>query len=116
MTATPYANALAPLSRLRGVLGCLVVDGDDGIIIDAVLQYGIAGEAVAALAASLYRKARRSSAAAGLGDVTFLRLEAERGHLFAAGRGELVLVLIAEERANVGLVRVEMLKAVRGLA
>jgi nitroreductase len=54
--------------------------------------------------------------AAGLGEVGLLRLEGERGHVFAVGRGELVLVAVADAGVNIGLVRAEMLKAVEVLA
>lgn len=113
---TAYAELLAPLSRQRGVLGCMVVDAADDIIVDSVAHVGVRASAVAALAASLHRKARQSAAAAQLGAVRFLRLEAERGHLFAVGRGDLVIVILAEPGVNVGLVRVEMLRAVESLA
>ena len=70
----------------------------------------------AALAASLFRKARLSSTAARLGSVSFLQLDAERGRICAAGgRGELVIVVVADASANVGLIRVELLKALETL-
>ena len=36
--------------------------------------------------------------------------EAE-GHVCAAGKTEMVLVIVADARANIGLIRMEMLKA-----
>ena len=113
--SSPFEQPLAALIRERGVIGCLVVGERDGIIVDASLQVGVDGSAVAALAASLYRRARLSARAAGLGDVSFLQLEAERGHIWAAGRGELVLVTIAESRAQVGRVRAVMLQLAEAL-
>ncbi|MFL5578454.1 MAG: roadblock/LC7 domain-containing protein [Gemmatimonadaceae bacterium] len=110
-----FSDLLSALVRQRGVLGSMVVSESDGIVVDSNLQIGVRGPAVAALAASLYRKARLSSLAAGLGESTFLQLEAERGRVCAVGRGDLVLVAVAEPRANVGLIRVEMLKAVETL-
>jgi predicted regulator of Ras-like GTPase activity (Roadblock/LC7/MglB family) len=109
---TPFAQVLAALTRQRGVLGSMVVSESDGIIVDSNLQIGVKGSVVAALTASLYRKARLSSNAAGLGEATFVQLDAVRGRVCAAGRNDLVLVTIAELRANVGLIRVEMLKSV----
>ena len=115
MSATPFAETLAQLTRQRGVLGSMVVSEADGIVVDSNLQIGIRGSVVAALAASLYRKARLSSQAAGLGTAAFLQLEAQRGRVCAVGRGDLLLVTVAESRANVGLIRVEMLRAVEVL-
>lgn len=116
MTPTSqYAEMLGGLIRHRGVKGCLVVGESDGLVVDSTLQWGVNGTTFAALAASLYRKARRASQAAGFGDANFVQLEAERGRLCAVGRGDLVLVVVAELRVNVGLVRVDMLKAARVL-
>lgn len=111
MSATPFAEVLSTLTRQRGVLGSMVVSESDGIVVDSNLQIGIKGNVVAALAASLYRKARLSAEAAGLGSAAFLQLEAQRGRVCAVGRGDLLLVTVAESRANVGLIRVEMLRA-----
>ena len=114
--STPFAAILAPLIRHRGVKGCMVVGEDDGLIVDSTLQIGVNGATFAALTASLYRKARRAAQAAGFGDATFLQLDAENGRVCAVGRNDLVLVVVAESRVNVGLVRVELLKAVEALA
>jgi predicted regulator of Ras-like GTPase activity (Roadblock/LC7/MglB family) len=113
---TPYAAALAAIARQRGVLGARVVDAHDDIIIDASVRHGVKAPTVAALAASIYRKARQSAGAAGLGATTFLRLEAEDGHVFAAGRGSLVIIALAESSVNVGLMRLAMLQTAEGLA
>jgi predicted regulator of Ras-like GTPase activity (Roadblock/LC7/MglB family) len=111
VSATPFADTLALLTRQRGVLGSMVVSEADGIIVDSNLQIGVKGNVVAALAASLYRKARLSAQAAGLGTASFLQLEAQRGRICAVGRGDLLLVTVAESRANVGLIRVELMRA-----
>ena len=116
MADTPFTAMLQSLSRQRGVNAALVVSEQDGIVVDSNLQIGQSGERVAALAASLYRKARLSSRAAGLGAVSFMQLEAPRGRICAVGAGELVLVIVAASAVNVGLVRVELLRAAAELA
>ena len=113
---SPFTSMLQKLMRLRRVSATMLVDEHDGTIIDSVLQFGQDGDRVAALSASLHRKARLSAGAAGMGGVTFMALEAESGRVCAAGREDMVLVVVAAPAANVGLVRVEMLKAVRALA
>lgn len=113
---SPFQEMLEGIMRQRGVGAALLVDEHEGMIIDAVLQFGQHGDRVAALAASLYRKARLSAGAAGLGAVSFMQLEAAEGRICAAGRDNMVLVVVAATAANVGLVRVEMLKAMRELA
>ncbi|HEY6826205.1 MAG TPA: roadblock/LC7 domain-containing protein [Gemmatimonadaceae bacterium] len=105
-------DAVDRLSRQRGVRASLIVSENDGLVVDSSLRFGEDGERVAALAASIYRKARLSAGAAHLGAVSFLQLDADRGRLCAVGRDDLVLVVVAEPSANVGLIRVELFKAV----
>lgn len=107
-----FGPMLESLTRQRGVRGSLIVAESDGIIVDSNLQIGQDGDRVAALTAALYRKARLSARAARLGNATFMQLEAERGRICAAGHNGLVLVVVADPAANVGLIRVEMIKAV----
>lgn len=114
--STPFAGVLGALIRQRGVTGALVVSERDGIVVDQVVQVGVRGEVVAALAASLYRRARLAAGAAGFGDTGVLQLDADAGRVCAVGRGDLVIVVVTEPAANVGLVRVEMLKGLEALA
>jgi predicted regulator of Ras-like GTPase activity (Roadblock/LC7/MglB family) len=107
---------LAAVMHHRGVSGCLLVDEQDGVIVDSTLQFGMRGDVVAALIASLFRKSRQSVAAAGMGDATFLQLEAERGRVCATGRNGLVLIAVADPRVNLGLLRVELMKARESMA
>lgn len=113
--SSQFRDILGALIRHRGVKGCMVVGEGDGLIVDSTLQIGVNGTTFAALTASLFRKARRAAEAAGFGDAVFLELEAEQGRVCAVGKSGLVLVIVAESRVNVGLVRVEMLKATAGL-
>lgn len=106
-----FAPLLASVTRHRGVTACLVVAEEDGIVVDATAQVGVDTAAFAALTASLFRKASRAAASAGFGATSFCDLEAERGRVLAAGRNGLVVVAVAESRANLGLLRVELLKA-----
>ena len=114
--ASPFSEMLDAITRQRGVSAALVVSEQDGIVVDSNIQIGQSADRVAALAASLYRKARLSARAAGMGAVSFMQLEAPRGRICAVGSGSLVLVVVAQATVNVGLIRVELLKAVPTLA
>jgi predicted regulator of Ras-like GTPase activity (Roadblock/LC7/MglB family) len=112
-------SVLEHLTRQRGVRASLIVSESDGLVVDSSLRFGQDGERVAALAASVYRKARRSAQAARLGAVSFLQLDAERGRICVAGGGganDLVIVTVADPEANVGLIRMELFKALEMLA
>ena len=106
-----YAPVIGAITRHRGISACLVVAEDDGIVVDGTAHVGVNTAAFAALTASLYRKARRASDAAGFRDVAFLDLQAAGGRVLAAGRGSLVIVTVADARVNLGLVRMELLRA-----
>jgi predicted regulator of Ras-like GTPase activity (Roadblock/LC7/MglB family) len=114
--STPFAGILRTLSRQRGVTAALVVSERDGIVVDSNLHIGQSGDRLAALAAALYRKARLASSAAGMGAVSFMQLEAPNGRICAVGTGDLVLVVVTVSAVNVGLVRVELLRAAGELA
>ena len=113
---TPFRTVLESLTRQRGVRASLIVSENDGLVVESSVRFGQDGDRVAALAASMYRKARLSARAAQLGAVAFLQLDAERGRICAVGgRNDLVVVVVADPAANVGLIRVELFKALESL-
>ncbi len=114
MKNSPFADLLGALVRQRGVTAAMVVSEADGLIVDAQVSIGMRGEVVAALSASLYRRARLAAQAAGYGETTVLQLEAEQGRICAVGKNDLVLVAVTELGSNIGLVRMEMLKGLQG--
>ena len=114
--SSPFTTVLEALTRQRGVRASLIVSERDGVIVDSSVRFGQDGDRIAALAASMYRKARLSARAARLGAVSFLQLDAERGRICAVGGGgDLVLVVVADTAVNVGLIRMELLKALESL-
>ncbi len=110
-----FADIILAVTRHRGVSACLVVSEEDGIVVDGTAQIGVSTPAFAALTASLYRRAGRAAGAAGFGSVSYFELEAEQGRVLAAGRNGLVVVAVGEPRVNVGLLRVELLRAAESL-
>ena len=113
------AQIVAKLSHVPGVVAAMIVGASDGLIVETSPVAGSATGATdprkhtAALAAYLYSKVIRASDAARLGTPTFMRLEAERGHIFVVGAGDVVLVTIVTTDANLGRVRLEMMTAAR---
>ena len=115
MTTAPanYTRALDLVTRVRGVRGAMLVSADDGIIVAEQLMEGIKGPAVAALAASLATRLRRAMEAAGVGASLFWHLQAEQGALLVVPTaGGTLVVAVAEPDVNIGLVRLELLRAV----
>jgi predicted regulator of Ras-like GTPase activity (Roadblock/LC7/MglB family) len=105
-------RALDRISRVRGVRGSMWVSADDGIAVVQLLMEGVHGKAVAALAASLARKVSGAAAATGAGKVRFVQMEAAGGTLLVApAPRDLLVVALADSRVNVGLARLEMMRA-----
>ena len=114
MTTAPaeYGRLLDLVTRVRGVRGAMLVAGDDGLVVAEQLREGIKGPAVAALAASIASRLRRALEAAGIGAGQFWHLQAEQGALLVVTAASGVLVVaVAEPDVNVGLVRLELLRA-----
>jgi len=114
MTSAPagYGRTLDLVTRVRGVRGAMLVAGDDGLVVAEHLMEGIKGPAVAALAASLGNRLRRAMDAAGVGESVFWHLQAEQGALLVVPAPSGILVVaVAEADVNVGLVRLELLRA-----
>lgn len=111
------SKALDLITRVRGVRGAMLVSAEDGLVVAEQLMEGIKGSAVAALAASLAGKLRRAMEAAGTGTSVFWHLQAEQGALLvvpgggANTEGGILVVAVAEPDVNIGLVRLELLRA-----
>lgn len=110
-----FTAAAERLSRVSGVRGALIVEKDAGVPVVAELSEGVNGTAVAALAASLFRRTAQASDAAQFGGLSTLQLEADEGHVIVVDAGELILVVVAEREAQLGLVRLEALRAAQSL-
>jgi predicted regulator of Ras-like GTPase activity (Roadblock/LC7/MglB family) len=108
----PFARALDVITHVRGVRGAMIVERADGLVVAEQLMEGIKGSAVAALAASLAGRLHRAMVTAGLGPSQFWHLQAEQGALLVVPAGEaLLIVAVTEPEVNVGLVRLELLRA-----
>lgn len=107
-----YMRALDMVTRVRGVRGAMVVARSDGLVVAEQLMEGIKGSTVAALTASLTGRLQRAMMAAGLGPSQFWHLQCDSGAVLAVPAGEgLLVVAVTEPEVNVGLVRLELLRA-----
>jgi predicted regulator of Ras-like GTPase activity (Roadblock/LC7/MglB family) len=110
-----YAEALDRLSRVPGVKGALIVESAAGLPVMAELTADVQGDAIAALAASLFRRTSKAASTAEFGNVRTLQLESEAGHVIVANGGELLVVVVAEKTAQLGQVRLEAHRAAEAL-
>jgi predicted regulator of Ras-like GTPase activity (Roadblock/LC7/MglB family) len=110
-----FDSVVERLQRQQGVTGVMLVGVEDGMVIAGDAGPGRDADTAAALAASLFRRTRMAASDAGLGDARFVRLEADRGHVCATARGDVVIVAVTSTGINLGRLRLEMLGAVEML-
>ena len=111
-----FENVLDRLSRVAGVRGAMIVDAQAGVPIVEEMAEGVAGGAVAAMAASLVKRSAKAATAAKFGGLRAIQLEAAGGHLIIANHGDLIAVAVTKPDAQLGLVRVEVRSAVEALS
>jgi predicted regulator of Ras-like GTPase activity (Roadblock/LC7/MglB family) len=112
-----FQTVLDRLTHVRGVRGALVVDAADGLPLASALRDDEEGGAVAALAGALAGRLQRAADAAGLGAGRLVQLRGERGLLCAAPvAGGLLLVVLGDASANLGLVRLALMEGAEVLA
>lgn len=110
-----YRDAVLRLSHVPGVGGALVVDASAGVSVVEDLKPHASGTALAAMAASLYRRTMQASDTAGFGRVDSIQLYGDHGQMFIAGAGDLIVVALIEDDAQIGRVRMEANRAARSL-
>jgi predicted regulator of Ras-like GTPase activity (Roadblock/LC7/MglB family) len=110
-----FDSVVARLVRVPGVLGVMLVGLDDGMVIAGDAGPERDPDTAAALAASLFRRTRSAAADAGLGEVGFVRLEAERAQVCAMARNDVVVVATTSTKINLGRLRLEMKGAMETL-
>ncbi|HEY0672367.1 MAG TPA: roadblock/LC7 domain-containing protein [Longimicrobiales bacterium] len=110
-----YTDAIERLTRVPGVRGALIVETEAGVPVVAELAEGVDGGAVAALASSLFRRTQKAAGTAAFGKLDTLQLEADGGHVVVANGGELLVVVVAERTAQLGMLRLEAHRAAEAL-
>lgn len=110
-------ETLERVTHVTGIRGAMLVSESDGLVVAEALAEGLDGGAVAALAASLTLRLRRTAQSAGLTVPGVVQLKAETGTLITIPAGDdLLLVAVAERDANLGLARLELKDAAARLA
>lgn len=107
-------KVLEELNKTSGITGSMLVAAD-GIVIASDLDSSNEDETVGALASSIAAVIRKSMDKLGREHFSQVTIEAERGKMFLAETGVGMLVVTAEQQANIGLVRLEINQAVSRL-
>jgi predicted regulator of Ras-like GTPase activity (Roadblock/LC7/MglB family) len=111
----PFREAVRRLSHVPGVSGAMVVDANAGVAVAEELTPDVSGTAIGALAGALYGRTAQASESAGLGALETVQLGADGGHVLIAGAGDLIVVALVTDDAQIGRVRMETQRAAAAL-
>lgn len=100
-------NVLRTLTQVEGVRGAMVVDAEAGVPVVSQLTPGVEETALAAVSGALFTRTAEASRSAGYGGLRVMQLEAADGNVVVAGAGPLLVVVLTEADARLGLVRVQ---------
>lgn len=109
-------QALGSLTRVRGVRGAMIADAEAGVPVVSELAAGVEEKALAALAAALYKRTADAVRTADYGELRIAQLEGAGGHIVIAAAGPLLVVVLTERDAQLGLVRVQAKRAAREMS
>ncbi len=104
-------EVLSELNKTSGITGSMLV-GHDGIVIAADMNSQFDDETVGALAGSISSTVSKSLERMQQTPLKQLTIEADRGKMFIAQTPVGYLVVTAEPRINIGLVRLEIRNAI----
>ncbi|MGH7709838.1 MAG: roadblock/LC7 domain-containing protein [Gemmatimonadaceae bacterium] len=111
----PFDAVLEPLARTKGVRAAVLAAEDDGVPVHVLAHEDVDADTLAALGCRLYRSARLASERAGFGASSVMHIEAEGGQVCVTRAGApdspLVLIVLAESDANIGSVRLVLMRA-----
>lgn len=111
----PFRDAVQRLSHVPGVTGAMVVDASAGVAVAEELTPEVSGTAIGALAGALYGRTAQATEVAGFGALNAVHLRAAGGHVLIAGAGDLIVVALVSDDAQIGRVRIEAHRAASAL-
>ena len=104
-------EVLSELNKTSGITGSMLV-GHDGIVIAADLNSQFDNETIGALAGSISSTVAKSLERLQQTPLRQLTIEASQGKMFIASTPVGYLVVTAEDRVNMGLIRLEIKNAI----
>ena len=105
---------MTDLNRVSGVRGTMFITRD-GMVVVADVDAGVDSERIAAMAATLAARTNDCLGKTDRGRLVQAMLEATGGKVFISDAENGILVAIADEDVNIGLVRLEMRAAAERL-
>ncbi|WP_456419576.1 roadblock/LC7 domain-containing protein [Methanocaldococcus infernus] len=102
---------LIEINKTEGVKGSMVV-GKDGLLIASQLPSDVDAELVGAMLSAAYGAAEKACEEIKLGKIKQAMIEGEFGKALMIDIGDYILVVLTEDKVNLGLIRLIMKKAI----
>jgi len=103
---------LYDMNRVTGVAGSMIVERN-GLIIASALGEGMDDEIVGAMSVAIFSTAEASAERMRHGNMDYIMTISERANTVMTDAGKGVLVVVTEPKANLGLIHIEMMEAVK---
>ena len=111
-----WSSTVSGLARERGVRAVVLASERDGLLVEGVAHVDVRTDVLAAFGSAVYRRTRQAGLSLGLGEARLVTVAGSDGRLWAVGRGDLVLVVIAGRDVSAGRLRMAMQRAAGALA
>lgn len=106
-----FENVIADMLSVSGVKGVYIVD-KEGALIEAESVSSVDDEVYAALIADAYNKASEVLEKLSSDETELLMIDGKKNRIIASRAGELIFGVVADQKTNYGLLKIEIKKAV----
>jgi len=106
-----FENVIADMLSVSGVKGVYIVD-KEGALIEAESVSSVDDEVYAALIADAYNKASEVLEKLSSDETELLMIDGKKYGIIASRAGELIFGVVADQKTNYGLLKIEIKKAV----
>mgnify|MGYP000663777960 CR=1 FL=1 len=106
-----FENVIADMLSVSGVKGVFIVDRD-GALIEAESMFSGDDEVYAALIADAFNKASEVLGKISSDEPELVMIDGKKDRIIASKAGDLVFGIVADQKTNYGLLKIEIKKAV----
>jgi predicted regulator of Ras-like GTPase activity (Roadblock/LC7/MglB family) len=107
MVKIMIGRILSDLNKTEGIKGSMLV-GKDGLVIESQMPGGVDTELIGAMASAAYGSAERTASEINQGTLEQMMIEGEHGKTIMTDAGEGILVVLADSKVNLGLIRINI--------
>ncbi|WP_456329776.1 roadblock/LC7 domain-containing protein [Archaeoglobus sp.] len=106
-----FENVIADMLSVNGVKGVYIVD-KEGALIEAESMFSEDDEVYAALIADAFNKASEVLGKISSDEPELVMIDGKKDRVIASKAGDLIFGVVADQKTNYGLLKIEIKKAV----